>query len=377
MTGRVPLGLLGRGRDLGRRAARSLIFVRREEVAQPGAGRAPRLADLSGLPVTGLNELVLEVADLDAAARFYGETLGLPQLSRSDNRAWFLVGERSRIGLWTPQVGIAGGQGGAHVHYAMHVDEEDYDAAVARLREHGLDVARGGLRGERPRRLRRPTRTATSSSSGRGRALATHDDARLDQTAAPAGGARGRTSATTKALYVSDRRRRTSSSSGPWHGRRCRAGRSGSPESLTGGPWTGTRAFRAEAGARTPHDRPRTSASSTVGGRAHQLLRFEVESHVVTGYGATEDADATVRPMARLGWHEVVLDRGSSSEEPHMRRSRQDRTGRPCGQSESDTAQRACRSHPGRTGSRCRSDVTQALPGGLTGGLCGPSHGRA
>jgi catechol-2,3-dioxygenase len=83
---------------------------------------------------------VLEVADLDAAARFYGETLGLSPLSRSDNRAWFLVGERSRIGLWTPQIGIAGGQGGAHVHYAMHVDEADYDAAVARLHEHGLDV---------------------------------------------------------------------------------------------------------------------------------------------------------------------------------------------------------------------------------------------
>lgn len=82
---------------------------------------------------------MLEVADLDAAARFYGEVLGLPPLSRSDNRAWFLVGERSRIGLWTPQVGIAGGQGGAHVHYAMHVDAHDYDAAVAQLREHGLD----------------------------------------------------------------------------------------------------------------------------------------------------------------------------------------------------------------------------------------------
>jgi catechol-2,3-dioxygenase len=83
---------------------------------------------------------VLEVGDLDAAASFYGETLGLPALSRSDNRAWFLVGERSRIGLWTPQVGIAGGKGGAHVHYAMHVDDADYDAAVARLRERDLDV---------------------------------------------------------------------------------------------------------------------------------------------------------------------------------------------------------------------------------------------
>ncbi len=83
---------------------------------------------------------MLEVADLDVAARFYGEVLGLPAQSRSDQRAWFLVGGRSRIGLWTPQFGIADGQGGAHVHYAMHIGEDDYDAAVARLREHGLTV---------------------------------------------------------------------------------------------------------------------------------------------------------------------------------------------------------------------------------------------
>ena len=83
---------------------------------------------------------MLEVADLDAAARFYGEVLGLPVQRRSDDRAWFLVGERSRIGLWSPQVGIAGGRGGVHVHYAMHIGEDDYEGAIARLREHGLDV---------------------------------------------------------------------------------------------------------------------------------------------------------------------------------------------------------------------------------------------
>jgi catechol 2,3-dioxygenase-like lactoylglutathione lyase family enzyme len=60
-------------------------------------------------------------------------------MRRSQDRAWFHVGERSRIGLWTTQVGIAGGQGGAHVHYAMHVDASDYDAAVAHLRGAGLD----------------------------------------------------------------------------------------------------------------------------------------------------------------------------------------------------------------------------------------------
>ena len=79
------------------------------------------------------------MADLDAAVRFYGDALGLPLVARSENRAWFHVGERSRIGLWTQQVGIAGGQGGAHVHYAMHVDVADYDAAVQHLRDAGLD----------------------------------------------------------------------------------------------------------------------------------------------------------------------------------------------------------------------------------------------
>jgi catechol-2,3-dioxygenase len=89
--------------------------------------------------VTGVNELVLEVADLQKAAEFYAEVLGLPIMSSSDTRVWLAAGERTRIGLWTRQVGIAGGQGGAHVHYAMHVADEDYDAAVAHLRERGFE----------------------------------------------------------------------------------------------------------------------------------------------------------------------------------------------------------------------------------------------
>ena len=80
---------------------------------------------------------MLEVADLDAAIQFYSEVLGLPVASRYEERAWFRVGDRARLGLWTPQVGIAGGQGGAHVHFAMHVATEDYDRAVAHLREQG------------------------------------------------------------------------------------------------------------------------------------------------------------------------------------------------------------------------------------------------
>ena len=75
----LRVGLLGRGRDLGRGAARCDLPRAARGGRAARAARDPRLADLSGLPVTGLNELVLEVADLDAAARFYGEVLGLPR----------------------------------------------------------------------------------------------------------------------------------------------------------------------------------------------------------------------------------------------------------------------------------------------------------
>ena len=95
-----------------------------------------------GIPVTGVNELVLEVLDLEESVRFYTEVLGLPLVERWDNRdaAWVMAGDRTRIGLWRPQVGLAGGRGGVHVHYAMHLPEESYDAAVERLRGNGLDV---------------------------------------------------------------------------------------------------------------------------------------------------------------------------------------------------------------------------------------------
>ena len=95
-----------------------------------------------GIPVTGVNELVLEVVDLEAAERFYSEVLGLPVVERWPHRdaIWVMAGDRTRIGLWRPQVGLAGGRGGVHVHYALHIAEVDYDAAVERLRAHGQEV---------------------------------------------------------------------------------------------------------------------------------------------------------------------------------------------------------------------------------------------
>ena len=91
----------------------------------------------AGVRVTGVSELVLEVADLEAAEGFYSGVLGLPVVERWPEREaiWVMAGDRTRIGLWRPQVGLAGGRGGAHVHYAMQIAEDDYDEAVALLRE--------------------------------------------------------------------------------------------------------------------------------------------------------------------------------------------------------------------------------------------------
>ena len=97
---------------------------------------------MTGIPVTGVSELVLEVVDLGAAERFYAEVLGLPVVERWEHRdaVWVMAGDRTRIGLWRPQVGLAGGRGGVHVHYAMHIEPAEYDAAVERLRAHGYEL---------------------------------------------------------------------------------------------------------------------------------------------------------------------------------------------------------------------------------------------
>jgi catechol 2,3-dioxygenase-like lactoylglutathione lyase family enzyme len=97
---------------------------------------------VTDIPVTGVSELVLEVRDLEAAEGFYSGVLGLPVVDRWPHRdaIWVMAGERTRIGLWRPQVGLFGSRGGAHVHFALHIAEPDYDAAVELLRSRGQEV---------------------------------------------------------------------------------------------------------------------------------------------------------------------------------------------------------------------------------------------
>jgi predicted enzyme related to lactoylglutathione lyase len=94
-------------------------------------------------PVSGISELVLEVSDLEAARRFYGDVLGLEETlygEGAEGRYWYLVGETARLGIWTEQVGLAGGRGGAHVHYAFHLADDQLDRLKERIESAGAEV---------------------------------------------------------------------------------------------------------------------------------------------------------------------------------------------------------------------------------------------
>jgi catechol 2,3-dioxygenase-like lactoylglutathione lyase family enzyme len=94
-------------------------------------------------PVTGISELVLEVTDLDAARHFYRDVLGFEETlygEGAEGRYWYLVGETARLGLWTEQIGLAGGRGGAHVHYAFNVPDGEIDRLKEQIEGAGAEV---------------------------------------------------------------------------------------------------------------------------------------------------------------------------------------------------------------------------------------------
>jgi catechol 2,3-dioxygenase-like lactoylglutathione lyase family enzyme len=94
-------------------------------------------------PIRSISELVLEVSDLDAARRFYRDVLGFEETlygEGAEGRYWYLVGETARLGLWTEQIGLAGGRGGAHVHYAFNVPDEAVDRLKERTEAAGAEV---------------------------------------------------------------------------------------------------------------------------------------------------------------------------------------------------------------------------------------------
>ena len=95
------------------------------------------MSDPQAVPeVTGISELVLEVSDLEAARGFYRDLLGFEETlfgEGAEGRYWYLIGTTARLGLWTEQVGLAGGRGGAHVHFAFHVGDKELERLLERL----------------------------------------------------------------------------------------------------------------------------------------------------------------------------------------------------------------------------------------------------
>jgi catechol 2,3-dioxygenase-like lactoylglutathione lyase family enzyme len=109
-----------------------------------GSARPFTIDRVSGVRVSGVSELVLEVSDLAEAERFYVDVLGFPVVERWEREGgeavWVMAGDRTRIGLWRPQIGLGGGRGGVHVHYALQLEDDDYEPAVARIRSHAFEV---------------------------------------------------------------------------------------------------------------------------------------------------------------------------------------------------------------------------------------------
>ena len=83
---------------------------------------------------TGLDHILLNVADQEKAAAFYERIFG-PVVQRNNNRVWFQVGG-CRVGLLqTPS-----GQRAGVNHFCVSTAAFDYDAAVKRLQQAGARV---------------------------------------------------------------------------------------------------------------------------------------------------------------------------------------------------------------------------------------------
>ena len=129
---------------------------------------------------SGLAEVVFLVKDVQAAARFYREVVGLvPQGEADDEWAWFWVGEPERNQrlalhkgtlLFEEYSPFPEGQRFGTIHYALHVPAERLQQAVEHVKS--KDIAVLGpliLPGAMPVPITFTTWMATCWSSGRPR----------------------------------------------------------------------------------------------------------------------------------------------------------------------------------------------------------------
>lgn len=93
------------------------------------------------MDVNDVVELTLETDDPEGLQRFYVEAFGLEVLTEERDRRWLKLGERTRLGLWTPGEKEFDDEGGRHVHFAMSAGPDQLDAIHRRLAdEMGVEV---------------------------------------------------------------------------------------------------------------------------------------------------------------------------------------------------------------------------------------------
>ncbi|MFP9193548.1 VOC family protein [Natronosalvus vescus] len=88
--------------------------------------------EVAGPGIDGIFEIVLEVADLEAAEARYAE-LGFETVDRGDDRQRVRMNGPMALELWEPQLGLADARGGLHVDLGFETDDlEAVEKALGR-----------------------------------------------------------------------------------------------------------------------------------------------------------------------------------------------------------------------------------------------------
>ena len=127
--------------------AKSLYFYDVEgncvEIGQRGDG-----GSVDG--ITGIFEVVFEVADLDRAESFYRD-LGMELMGRGDDRRRVrLTAGPFDFELWEPQLGLADGRGGVHVDVGLGVEDREKAVEAVDGRARSVTELDDGVRIEDP-----------------------------------------------------------------------------------------------------------------------------------------------------------------------------------------------------------------------------------
>ena len=109
----------------------------------PALALAPRLAAQSAapaLPVRGLSQIVLTVADVPRSLRFYQELFGMPIQARQDDTLFLRIGAGPQFLALRP---AAGGERPSISGFGMGVENFAVDRVMTALAAHGVTRAEG------------------------------------------------------------------------------------------------------------------------------------------------------------------------------------------------------------------------------------------